>query len=683
MTMSRQVKLSKERDDRIFRSILGYPEDAPLSDPAKKQFLASNPSKEMLYASTMKRIEEGLQARRGGVVKLSQGGDAPAKATAEQIQAIGREKLGRDFKQKGLDFYKDYTPDQVSKMIGASDEAKEYSRKARGVPDAPEAQPVAAKKIEYDPSQDIKFDPVTFDTATGTTATGAEAQKQIDPREASKIDPTKAGAEVAKEAEKLKAVEGEVSNEAIAQAQTVNATETAIKDAQASKITQAVQIDNVPKRQVQAEEMIDGPSVKMARVEEQIEKTKAAQAGVDPKATIQGQLNELYQNFETGNPPAWAAASMRNVTAILNQRGLGASSIAGQAIIQAQMEAALPIAQQDAQTIANLNIQNLSNRQQIAVIGAEQRAKFLGLEFDQAFQTKVANASRIADIANQNFSAEVQVTLENAKMAQTVDLANLNNDQAITMAKVAQIANLETANLNNRQQAAVQNAQAFLQMDVANLSNAQQTALFKSEKTIQAMLTDQAAENAAKQFNASSENQVNQFYDSLTSQISQFNITQKNALERFNVEQTNALESFNVQQRNAQEQFNSQNALVVSQANAEWRRNIATANTQIENQVNQFNATQAMGITMRDYEGMWQEYRDKMAFAFESADNEADRYVQMAIATMGADADLQTAKIAQKAGNQKAAGSFVEKVFGGVVERGVNKAVDYIGSLFP
>jgi len=80
---------------------------------------------------------------------------------------------------------------------------------------------------------------------------------------------------------------------------------------------------------------------------------------------------------------------------------------------------------------------------------------------------------------------------------------------------------------------------------------------------------------------------------------------------------------------------------------------------------------------------MWQEYRDKMAFAFESADNEADRYTQMAIATMGADADIEEAKLALKAGNQKAAGGFVEKVFGGVVERGVNKAVDYIGSLFP
>ena len=704
------------------------------------QSLEADPAKLARFNSVVLQIDNKLKMYRGGVLKFGNGGiyakdgsglksyipkpkpkpePAPApesapnllakglspeliaaplgkpepannKATTEEIQNIGRNVLGREFEAGtggGLEYYKDYTPNQIKTMVESSDEAKQYSKRKRGVPDEPKAQSVQAQTIQATPEQDVGFDPVTFQTATGTKATGAEAQKQIDPRDVAKIDPTKAGAEVAKEAEKLKAVQGEVSNEAIAQAQTVNATETAIKDAQASKITQAVQIDNVPKRQVQAEEMIDGPSVKMARVEEQIEKVKAAQAGVDPKSTIQGQLNELYQNFETGNPPAWAAASMRNVTAILNQRGMGASSIAGQAIIQAQMEAALPIAQQDAQTIGNLNIQNLSNRQQIAIIGAEQRAKFLGIEFDQAFQTKVANASRVADIANQNFSAEVQVTLENAKMAQTVDLSNLNNDQAITMAKVAQMANLETTNLNNRQQSAVQNAQAFLQMDVTNLSNAQQTTLFKSEKTIQGMLTDQAAENAAKQFNASSENQVNQFYDSLTSQVSQFNITQKNALERFNTEQGNAMQSFNVQQKNAQEQFNASNGLVISQANAEWRRNIATANTQIENQVNQFNAQNAMSLTMREYEGLWQEYRDKMAFAFEGADNEANRYVNMAIATMGADANVEKARLTLQAGQAEAVGGFVERIAGtaveGVVSTGIKKVGDIIGNFFP
>jgi hypothetical protein len=82
-------------------------------------------------------------------------------------------------------------------------------------------------------------------------------------------------------------------------------------------------------------------------------------------------------------------------------RGMGASSLAGQAIVQAAMESALPIAMADAQTVAKFESQNLSNRQQSAMLAAEQRARFMGQEFDQTFQMKVMNASKISDIANQ------------------------------------------------------------------------------------------------------------------------------------------------------------------------------------------------------------------------------------------------------------------------------------------
>ena len=60
-------------------------------------------------------------------------------------------------------------------------------------------------------------------------------------------------------------------------------------------------------------------------------------------------------------------------------------------------------------------------------------------------------------------------------------------------------------------------------MDMANLNNEQQTSMFKAQQNIQSILTDQAAANAASQFNATSENQTNQFFASLTSQVSQFN----------------------------------------------------------------------------------------------------------------------------------------------------------------
>ena len=58
----------------------------------------------------------------------------------------------------------------------------------------------------------------------------------------------------------------------------------------------------------------------------------------------------------------------------MQARGMGASSIAGQAMVQASLESALPVAMADAQTFARFEAQNLSNKQQRAMLVAEQRA---------------------------------------------------------------------------------------------------------------------------------------------------------------------------------------------------------------------------------------------------------------------------------------------------------------------
>ena len=150
--------------------------------------------------------------------------------------------------------------------------------------------------------------------------------------------------------------------------------------------------------------------------------TQAATADPSKKATVAGQLEGLMAQFEGGNTPAWAAGAMRSATNAMISRGLGASSIAGQAIVQAAMESAIPIAQIDAATQAQFEAQNLSNRQQRAMLAAQQRAQFIGQEFDQAFQARVQNAAKIADIANMNFTAEQQIALEDARAANTMEI---------------------------------------------------------------------------------------------------------------------------------------------------------------------------------------------------------------------------------------------------------------------
>jgi ElaB/YqjD/DUF883 family membrane-anchored ribosome-binding protein len=82
---------------------------------------------------------------------------------------------------------------------------------------------------------------------------------------------------------------------------------------------------------------------------------KAQIGSVPPEATVQGQMSKLMAQFNDGTP-AWAAGAMRAANAAMAARGLGASSMAGAAIVQAAMESSIPIAQQDAQAIFTCTI---------------------------------------------------------------------------------------------------------------------------------------------------------------------------------------------------------------------------------------------------------------------------------------------------------------------------------------
>ena len=402
---------------------------------------------------------------------------------------------------------------------------------------------------------------------------------------------------------------------------------------------EGILMNNPAQREIQQGELISGvaDAEKAAKFTEQIQ---AAQATPSKQATVQGQLENLMEDFEGGDTPAWAAGAMRAAMGTLSARGLGASSIAGQAVVQAAMESALPIAQADAATRAAFEAQNLSNRQERAMMAAQQRAAFIGMEFDQAFQARVMNASKVSDVANMNFTAEQQVALENSRIANTMALQNLNNDQALVMAEAAALSQLDMANLNNRQQAAVQNAQAFLQMDMKNIDLQQQVRMFKAQAMQQALFTDQAAENAQRQFNATSRAQVDQFFANLKTQTSQFNAAQRNAQNQFNAGEKNAQGRFNAELRNQRQQFNAKNRLVIDQNNVQWRREVATANTAAINRANELNAKAILDMNDTAMNNLWQYYSDSMEYAWQSAENERDRGNKLAQIKLQADTSL-------------------------------------------
>ena len=524
----------------------------------------------------------------------------------------------------------------------------------------------------------------TADTSTATVAATTAANKvgtatvsdDLDAVTDAKYDPV-TGKLIDKG---LVAEEGEVSEGAKVVAETSDTSSVSKLDAATGE---GILMDDPKKRVLEDAELVAGSTVDPEKAAEFTEKIQAATATPTEKATVRGQLEDLMGDFEGGATPAWAAGAMRGAMGAMAARGLGASSLAGQALVQAAMESAIPIASAHASTFASFESQNLSNRQQRAMLGAQQRAQFMGQKFDQEFQSRVMNASKVSDVANMNFNAEQQVALENSRIANTMNLANLSNEQALVMAEAASLSQLDMASLSNRQQAAVQNAQNLMQMDLTNLSNRQATTMFKAQQKIQALFTDRAAENASNQFNASSQNQTDQFFANLKTQTAQFNSSQTNAQNQFNAGEINTQDNFNSEMMNQREQFNANNKLVIEQSNAVWRREVATAGTAATNRANELNASALLDISNTAYNNTWQYYADTMENAYTATNNERDRMTQLAIKKLDIDAKFDIAEWQSDAASSAAMGNAIVRIattdFSGVVD-GLTDAWDWWNS---
>ena len=240
-------------------------------------------------------------------------------------------------------------------------------------------------------------------------------------------------------------------------------------------------------------------------------------------------------------------------------------------------------------------------------------------------------------------------------------------------------------NLNNRQQAAVTNAQSYLQMDMANLTNNQQANLQNLQARQASLFSDQAANNAAAQFNATSQNQVDQFYKNLSTTVSTSNAQRADAMNQFSVSEQNKIEAQNAQnttavsQANAQtdaqinqfnaqlsdqrERFNVQNQQVIDQSNANWRRQINTANTAAVNAANQTNAQNLLNMSNFAMSSLWQQWRDEASWTNEAAQNGLNRAHNMAVAALERSTQFELADQASRDGLFQLLGRFAAGVF--------------------
>jgi len=468
-------------------------------------------------------------------------------------------------------------------------------------------------------------------TAAQTTLADEELAKIAGVERIQPIDPAKVKVEEGAVAQR---VVGQLSPQSIATAAQASGT-TLARVTRAKKQLRTAGLDE---QTITA--LGDNPEALEDRLTDFTEAQRGVIEGLPQEALVSNQLDTLLKGIENGEIPTWAKPAVAAVEQMLAQRGMSASTVGRDNLINAIIQSSVPIAQANAQAIQQSVAQEKTLISQEALANAQ---------FQQ--QTALQNANNVFRLDLAQFTADQQTALANSKFLQTVSLQNATAEQQgiIQNAVLQSQANLVEADANTK--LAIQNSKAFLQTDLANLNAEQQVNVLKAQQEQQRMLSNQAASNAAAQFNATSENQTEQFMANLAGQMSQFNSAQQNATEQFNATQANAaaardagriadvnrlnaqlktqIDQFNANQDFARNQWNAQNAAAVEASNVQWRRQANTANTAAQNAVNLQNAQNAFNLSSQAQAFLWQELRDNADYVFRGAENEKNRVASL------------------------------------------------------
>jgi hypothetical protein len=340
---------------------------------------------------------------------------------------------------------------------------------------------------------------------------------------------------------------------------------------------------------------------------------KAIQGEVNALDTVQGQLSDLMKSFDDGKTPAWAAGAMRAANAAMASRGLGGSSMAASAILQAAMESALPIAEQDAKTFASMNLANLDNTQKVALANAaaQQGLAIENLRNEQA--AALQNSANAFSLQTTNLTNMQTTMIANAQIKAALQEKNLTNQQQSNIAVAARYAEMANLNLNNRQQATLQNNLNAVNIELANLNNRQQAYLANAqiEAALQGKQIDKQQEaaiaNAARFADAAdisftAEQQAKLHNSQLLATIGTAELDARQAAILQNAANSASMDVANLNNRQAAAVANAKAFLDMDVANLDNEQKTVIFNTEskiqsllsdqsAENAARQFNAT--------------------------------------------------------------------------------------------
>lgn len=189
-------------------------------------------------------------------------------------------------------------------------------------------------------------------------------------------------------------------------------------------------------------------------------------------ASMSEHLNGLLEGMESGNVPLWARPAVAKVEQALAGRGISASSIGRDSLFNAIIQAAMPIAQQDAAFEQESYKTNYQAK--VQAIMSDVNMEFAAKQFNansqnQANQFK-AQMQAQADMqaaARQDAMSQFNAGQENSMTQMQMQLQNQRDQFNSQMA-----AQIEQANVNWRRQINTQNTAGINAVNQANVQNA-------------------------------------------------------------------------------------------------------------------------------------------------------------------------------------------------------------------
>ncbi len=452
--------------------------------------------------------------------------------------------------------------------------------------------PTAALFDEYTKSEAAEFegevgevDPAKFETETPKAE--AEVDYNLPPSEVAEVEKSKV--EDAANFNEYATAE-EKKSEFVPE---ITAEETAVGDEEIVDVNNIINSEEVIVAGKTLEALNEASTAKAATATfTQQLAAKAIKGEVSAASTVQFQMEKLMKSFDDGTP-AWAAGALRKANAAMSARGLGNSSMAAAAIIQASLESAIPIAQQDAATFQAMDMENVRNEQAVALANAAAAQNFELANLSNEQATRIQNSMNNANLQLKNLSNEQEAVLATAQFKAALLGQELDISANVAIANAARYAAVNDINLTNRQQTSILKSTQNLEVEMANLSNSQQTALSNLQVKAAMMGQELTNEQQMAVLESTQAFETNMQDATMRQQAFIQDAVARAAMEGrvldnkqqtalFNV--SNAVAEREIELNNEQQTaiFNMSNKLEVDMAEMSNRQQTALANAQIE-----------------------------------------------------------------------------------------------------